>query len=67
MRYCDDGGIYQTHKRTSDGPAFIEGTSDKFINVDKKYAGPEHVFTCGYVVLSDPEFTGTVYSIRVPR
>jgi hypothetical protein len=67
VRYCDDGGLYQTHKLRDDGPAFIEGTGDKFVNVEKTYDGPEHLYTCGYIVLSDPELTGTVYSIRVQR
>ncbi|WP_182524467.1 hypothetical protein [Nocardioides dongkuii] len=67
VRYCDDGGIYHTHKRTDNGPAFIEGTRDKFINVDGSYDGPRRVYTCGYIVLQDPTFTGSVQSIRVKR
>ncbi|MBC9734095.1 hypothetical protein [Nocardioides marmotae] len=67
VRYCDDGATYQTHKLKDDGPAFIEGTQEKFINIDSTYDGPKRVYTCGYIVVQDPTFTGTVRSIRVKR
>ncbi len=67
QRYCDDGGTYQTHKLTDDGPAFIEGTREKFINVDADYDGSRRVYTCSYAVIGHPEFNGVVQSIRVHR